>query len=120
MHPKRPMVIAPCCTQLHLVCTYRNRTKGNVMSEIIHSRSIAEHLSTLASLLEAEALKASVLGMQSERNLRGEAYRVRTLAEQLWQSDSVIEVASVQGRQIAPASAAGRRRRGGQVKLVSG
>ena len=90
------------------------------MSEIIHSRSIAEHLSTLASLLEAEALKAGVLGMQVERNLRSEARRVRALAEQLWESDSVIDMPAEQGRANHSGAAGERRRRGGQVKLVSG
>lgn len=90
------------------------------MSEIIHSRSIAEHLSTLASLLEAEALKAGALGLQVERNLRSEARRVRAMAEQLWESDSTIELPSEQNRAFAPGLATGRRRRDSQVKLVSG
>lgn len=94
--------------------------KGNVMSEIINSRSIAEHLSTLASLLEAEALKAGVLGMQVERNLRSEARRVRAMAEQLWNSDSAIEVSGEPIPAIAPAAGCEPRRRGRQVKLVSG
>lgn len=104
----------------NLIAPYWHRMKGNVMSETIHSRSIAEHLSTLASLLEAEALKAGALGLQVERNLRSEARRVRAMAEQLWASDSAIELPSEQSRAIAPAFTSGRRRRDSQVKLVSG
>lgn len=90
------------------------------MSEFIHSRSIAEHLSTLASLLEAEAIKAGALGMQVEKNLRSEARGVRALAEQLWECDSLIGLPADPGKRSAPAAALERRGRGGQVKLVSG
>lgn len=90
------------------------------MSEFIHSRSIAEHLSTLASLLEAEAMKAGALGMQVEKNLRSEARRVRALAEQLWECDSLIDLPAEPVRRSAPPAVAERRGRGAQVKLVSG
>ena len=90
------------------------------MTDIIRSRSIAEHLCTLASLLEAEALKAGVLGMHVEKNLRGEARSVRAMAEQLWKIDSVIEVSAIQEAAVAPARTYERHRRGARVKLVSG
>lgn len=93
------------------------------MSEFIRSRSIAEHLCTLASLLEAEAMKAGALGIALEKNLRGEARKVRAMAEQLWEVDSAIDVSEVQDTAAACAGTADnydRRRRGRQVKLVSG
>ncbi|WP_194726565.1 hypothetical protein [Noviherbaspirillum malthae] len=91
------------------------------MSEIIRSRSIAEHLCTLASLLEAEALKAGVLGVPVEKNLRSEARKVRAMAEQLWEVDSAIDVSAAPDTAVARTGAAGTYgRRGGQVKLVSG
>lgn len=92
------------------------------MSESLRTRSIAEHLCTLASLLEAEAIKAGVLGVHVEKSLHSEACKVRAMAEQLWQVDSVIEV-SASRDDAATASHIGherRRGRAGQVKLVSG
>ena len=91
------------------------------MSEIIRSRSIAEHLCTLASLLEAEAWKAGVLGVPLEKNLRSEARTVRAMAEQLWEVDSAIDVSAARDTAVARTGGAGTcGRRGGQVKLVSG
>jgi hypothetical protein len=90
-----------------------------MMSDLLRSRSVAEHLCTLASLLEAEAMKAGVLGMQVEKSLHAEARKVRTLAEQLWEIDCVIDVSAATGAANASAGGHEKRRRGGQMKLVS-
>ena len=57
---------------------------------ILHSRSLAEHLSTFASLLEAEAIRANALGLKGSKNLSREAMDVRRMANQLWDADTAI------------------------------
>ena len=56
--------------------------------QTVKTRIIAEHLSTLAMLLEAEAMKAGALGMPSNVRLKRDAAAVRTLADQLWSTDA--------------------------------
>ena len=109
------------------------------MSEPIHSRNVAQYLCTLATLLEAEAMKASALGFQSAKHLGSEACCVRELSNRLWEANTTIrfdygdaagdtELAS----QIAAGSPSdfdavqprraqqpGRRGRRNQMKLVS-
>jgi hypothetical protein len=58
----------------------------------LHSRSIAAHLSTFASLLEAEAIRANTLGLKGVRDLTREAMEVRHMANQLWDADTAIAV----------------------------
>lgn len=60
------------------------------MSDQIASRQIAEHLSTLASLLEAEAIRINTLGITTKRSLALEARAVRALATRLWEADTRI------------------------------
>jgi hypothetical protein len=57
------------------------------MSDRIESRQIAEHLSTLASLLEAEAIRINTLGIFARKDLAREAKAVRALATRLWDAD---------------------------------
>ncbi|SNT35361.1 hypothetical protein SAMN06265795_12812 [Noviherbaspirillum humi] len=54
------------------------------MSNIIESRRIAEHLVTLAGLLDAEVIRANMLGLPLRRNLEREAREIRMLADKLW------------------------------------
>jgi hypothetical protein len=62
------------------------------MSNEIASRQIAEHLCTLASLLEAEAIRVNTLGIFTRKNLTQEAQAVRALATRLWQADVDIDL----------------------------
>lgn len=66
------------------------------MTSLLQSRTIAEYLSTLASLLEAEAIRANTLGIQTHRDIAYKAYEVRHLADQLWEADTAFEVADLQ------------------------
>jgi hypothetical protein len=54
------------------------------MLEWIDSQKIAEHLSTLASLIEADAIRANALGIPMRKNLAREAKEARELANRLW------------------------------------
>jgi hypothetical protein len=62
------------------------------MSRMLNSRSVAEHLYTLASLLEAEALRMNALRSRSGPKLSKEARDVRLMANQLWEADTAIDV----------------------------
>ncbi|GIZ50504.1 hypothetical protein NCCP691_05180 [Noviherbaspirillum aridicola] len=62
------------------------------MANTLSTRTIAEHLSTLARLLEAEAARADALGLQSVRDLAREAREVRALCDLLWEADSDLPV----------------------------
>ncbi|MBK4736562.1 hypothetical protein [Noviherbaspirillum pedocola] len=57
------------------------------MSNQINTRQIAEHLTTLASLLEAEAIRMNTLGIVTKRSVALEARAVRALATRLWDAD---------------------------------
>jgi hypothetical protein len=57
------------------------------MSNQIDTRQIAEHLTTLASLLEAEAIRMNTLGIVTKKSLALEARAVRALATRLWDAD---------------------------------
>ena len=62
------------------------------MMNMIGSRRIAEHLCTFARLLEAEAMRASTLGIRLDRDLSGEARDVRHIADQLWDANVPIRL----------------------------
>lgn len=57
------------------------------MAATLSTRIIAEHLSTLARILEAEAARAGALGLQPGRDLVREAREVRALCDMLWEAD---------------------------------
>jgi hypothetical protein len=62
------------------------------MTSLLQSRTIAEHLSTLASLLEAEAIRANTLGIKTHKDIAYKAYQVRHLADQLWKAITEFDV----------------------------
>ena len=62
------------------------------MANIIGSRHIAEHLCAFATLLEAEAMRASTLGIRLNKDLAREAAEVRGMADRLWEADAPIVV----------------------------
>lgn len=57
------------------------------MSSSVNTRNIAEHLCTLASLLEAEALRSKAFGAPHAKDLSRQALEVRTIANQLWDAN---------------------------------
>ena len=56
----------------------------------ISSRNIAEHLCTLATLLEAESLRCKAYGAPQARDISRQAQEVRAMAEQLWNADTAV------------------------------
>ena len=77
------------------------------MMDKIDSRSISEHLCTLATLLESEALRCKALGAPNAKELSRRAIEVRCMAEQLWDADVALPL--VKGAR-KPASPAKRER----------
>lgn len=65
--------------------------------DMVSTRTLAEHLSTLATVLESEALRAQALKLRPSQNLFAEASQLRILADRLWQKDAVIELPSIPG-----------------------
>lgn len=63
----------------------------------ISSRNIAEQLCTLATLLEAEALRCKAYGAPNARDVSRQARAVRAMADQLWEANVPVPV----GRQAA-------------------
>ncbi|WP_334187449.1 hypothetical protein [Noviherbaspirillum sp.] len=63
--------------------------------EMISTRTLSEHLCTLATVLEAEALRAQALKLRPGQNLSAEAAQLRILADRLWQKNAVIELPSL-------------------------
>jgi hypothetical protein len=59
----------------------------------ISSRSISEHLCTLATLLEAEALRCKAFDSPNGKELSRRAAEVRAMAEQLWDADIALPLA---------------------------
>jgi len=57
------------------------------MSSSVNTRNIAEHLCTLASLLEAEALRSKAFGAPHAKDLSRQALEVRTMANRLWDAN---------------------------------
>lgn len=76
------------------------------MPNEIDTRQIAEHLSTLASLLEAEAIRVHTLGIVTRKSLALEAQSVRALATRLWDADMRIALAAPDA--AAPAEMPGK------------
>jgi hypothetical protein len=68
------------------------------MMNSISSRSISEHLCTLATLLEAEALRCTALGAPNAGELSRRASDVRSMADQLWDADLALPLARQAGR----------------------
>ncbi len=64
--------------------------KETMMTQNIGTRYIAEHLSTLASLLEAESIRANTLGIRLDRDLAREAREVRRVADRLWDANGCV------------------------------
>jgi hypothetical protein len=63
------------------------------MSTSLSTRHIAEHLCTLASLLEAEALRSKAFGAPHAKDICRQALEVRTMANQLWDADVMLPLA---------------------------
>lgn len=80
------------------------------MANTLNTRLIAEHLSTLARLLEAEASRAHALGLQAQRDLGREAREVRALCDLLWDADAELAVGArdTRGANVVPIRAAVR------------
>jgi len=68
------------------------------MMSSISSRSISEHLCTLASLLEAEALRCKALGAPNAKELSRRACDVRSMADQLWDADIALPLNGKTGK----------------------
>jgi hypothetical protein len=66
---------------------------GGIMSNSVNTRHIAEHLCTLASLLEAEALRSKAFGAPHAKDISRHALEVRTMANQLWDADIMLPLA---------------------------
>ncbi|MBV0881741.1 hypothetical protein KTQ42_20880 [Noviherbaspirillum sp. L7-7A] len=58
----------------------------------ISSKLIAEQLCTLATLLEAEALRCKAYGAPNARDVSRQARVVRTMADQLWDANVAVPV----------------------------
>jgi len=63
------------------------------MMNSLSSRNISEHLCTLATLLEAEAMRCKALGAPNAAELSRRANEVRSMAEQLWDADIAVPLA---------------------------
>jgi hypothetical protein len=58
----------------------------------ISSRNIAEQLCTLATLLEAEALRCKAYGAPNATEVSRQARSVRAMADQLWDANVAVPV----------------------------
>lgn len=58
----------------------------------ISSRNIAEQLCTLATLLEAEALRCKAYGAPHATEVSRQARAVRAMADQLWDANVAVPV----------------------------
>jgi hypothetical protein len=64
----------------------------------LNSRNISEHLCTLATLLEAEALRARALGAANAKQLSRQAIEVRCMSDDLWDADITLPLAANAGQ----------------------
>lgn len=64
----------------------------------ISSRNIAEQLCTLATLLEAEALRCKAYGAPNARDVSRQAQAVRAMADQLWDANVAVPVGRQPGQ----------------------
>jgi hypothetical protein len=69
------------------------------MSNSVNTRHIAEHLCTLASLLEAEALRSKAFGAPHAKDISRQALEVRAMANQLWDADIMLPIVPSPTRQ---------------------
>jgi hypothetical protein len=70
------------------------------MMKSMSSRGISEHLCTLATLLEAEALRCTALGAPNAKELSRRSIEVRSMAEQLWHADLMLPVPGHAGKPV--------------------
>ena len=73
------------------------------MMNSMSSRSISEHLCTLATLLEAEALRCTALGAPNAKELSRRSVEVRSMAEQLWNADLMLPLLGNAGKAVESA-----------------
>ena len=71
----------------------------------INSRNISEHLCTLATLLEAEAMRGKAFGAPNAKDLSRQAIEVRSMADRLWDADIALPLAGKPRRQANPSLA---------------
>lgn len=64
----------------------------------ISSRSIAEQLCTLATLLEAEALRCKAFAAPNAREVSRQARAVRAMADQLWDANVAVPLGRQSGQ----------------------
>lgn len=64
--------------------------------DTISTKSLAEHLTKLATMLSADAMRLNALGVESHRDLAKEAAALKLLAERLWLTASEVPLAEVQ------------------------
>jgi hypothetical protein len=76
--------------------------------DTVNTRILAEHLTALATLLETEAVRLQVLGVEPRRDLGRQAQHIRQLAERLWLTEADIQLA---GTMMAPVERNTRDRR---------
>jgi hypothetical protein len=74
------------------------------MTNSISSRKISEHLCTLATLLEAEALRGKAFGAPNAHELSRQAIEVRSMADQLWDADFALPLAGKRRKQAGHAA----------------
>ena len=70
----------------------------------ISSRSIAEQLCTLATLLEAEALRCKAYGAPNAKEVGRQARDVRAMADQLWDANVAVSVGRQPAQRNQPAN----------------
>lgn len=68
----------------------------------ISSRNIAEQLCTLATLLEAEALRCKAYGAPNAKDVCRQARAVRTMADQLWAANVAVPVGRQPEQRVQP------------------
>ncbi len=64
--------------------------------DTVSTKSLAEHLTMLATMLSADAMKLSALGVESRRDLAKEAAALKLLAERLWLTAGEVPLASIE------------------------
>jgi hypothetical protein len=67
-------------------------SKEDIM-DTVNTKTLAEHLTALATLLETEAVRLQVLGVEPKRDLGKQARQIRQLAERLWLTEADIHLA---------------------------
>ena len=88
------------------------------MSNSIRSRIISEHLCTLATLLEAEAMRCKAYGAPNTRELSRQASEVRRMAEQLWDADVVVTAPGTMRRPVGRVGTPANRDTAGSLEAM--